>query len=178
MRDEDFRRLELINVKCDVLIDEEEYEKLFKIITLGDNDSEEELRRELGDKPVSEKCYAYLLKISKESKPRLSVKDNHRPARTLDLTADEFKLWLPLFFAKAVRAYLSKNGSDNAMACLDDVLMYLHDKLPAFRENNDHQNVLLQHLYFQELRNLSMKMRHLRQQFSVAPVRYLVTPVC
>jgi DHA1 family multidrug resistance protein-like MFS transporter len=28
------------------------------------------------------------------------------------------------------------------------------------------------------LRNLSMRMRHLRQQFSVAPVRYLVTPVC
>ena len=27
-------------------------------------------------------------------------------------------------------------------------------------------------------RNLSMKMRHLRQQFSVAPVRYLATPVC
>jgi len=27
-------------------------------------------------------------------------------------------------------------------------------------------------------RNLSMEMRHLRQQFSVAPVRYLVTPVC
>jgi hypothetical protein len=27
-------------------------------------------------------------------------------------------------------------------------------------------------------RNLSMRMRHLRQQFSVAPVRYLVTPVC
>jgi len=28
------------------------------------------------------------------------------------------------------------------------------------------------------LRNLSMKMRHLQQQFTVAPVRYLVTPVC
>jgi len=27
-------------------------------------------------------------------------------------------------------------------------------------------------------RNLSMKMRHLQQQFTVAPVRYLVTPVC
>ena len=27
-------------------------------------------------------------------------------------------------------------------------------------------------------RNLSMKMRHLQQQFSVAPDRYLVTPVC
>ena len=27
-------------------------------------------------------------------------------------------------------------------------------------------------------RNLSMKMRHLRQQFSVAPDRHLVTPVC
>ena len=28
------------------------------------------------------------------------------------------------------------------------------------------------------VRNLSMKMRHLQQQFTVAPVRYLVTPVC
>jgi phosphatidylserine/phosphatidylglycerophosphate/cardiolipin synthase-like enzyme len=27
-------------------------------------------------------------------------------------------------------------------------------------------------------RNLSMKMRHLRQQFNVAPVRYLLTPAC
>ncbi len=27
-------------------------------------------------------------------------------------------------------------------------------------------------------RNLSMKMRHLQQQFSVAPDRYLVAPVC
>ena len=29
-----------------------------------------------------------------------------------------------------------------------------------------------------KVRNLSMKMRHLQQQFTVAPVRYLVTPVC
>ena len=34
-----------------------------------------------------------------------------------------------------------------------------------------------QGLYLGE-RNLSMRMRHLRQQFSVAPDRYLVTPVC
>jgi hypothetical protein len=33
-------------------------------------------------------------------------------------------------------------------------------------------------LQLEEFRNLSMKMRHLRQQFGVAPVRYLVMLVC
>lgn len=150
MEDEDFRRLELINVKCDVLIDDEDYEKVFRIIRLGGEEADKELARELGDKPASKQCNTYLLKISDTgSKPQLSVKDNHSPASSHNFTADQLGLWLPLFFAKAVRAYLSKNGSDDAMACLDDVLMYLHHHLPAFPKSNE--DVILQHLYFQEL---------------------------
>ena len=152
MNDADFKKLELINVKCDVLIDDEEYENVFEIINLRGKNAREELEKKLKDKPLSVQCNDYLLKISDpKSKPPLSVKNNHPPAHILDLTTDEFKLWLPLFFAKAIRAYLSKNGSDDAMACLDCVLMYLHHHLPAFPKNDDHQNILLQHLYFQEL---------------------------
>ena len=38
--------------------------------------------------------------------------------------------------------------------------------------------VILPEFFSVAQRNLSMKMRHLQQQFTVAPVRYLVTPVC
>ncbi len=37
---------------------------------------------------------------------------------------------------------------------------------------------LIRLLPLSDIRNLSMKMRHLQQQFSVAPDRYLVAPVC
>lgn len=143
MNDAEFRSLELINVKCDVLIDEEDYEKVFEIITLGNKKTKYTLNEELGKNPSSKRCNAYLLKIcNPKNLPEVSVDG-------LNLTDKKFRLWLPLFLAKAVRAYISKNGSDTAMACLDDVLMYLHRHLPTFPKSG--QDFLLQHLYFQEL---------------------------
>mgnify|MGYP001308160105 CR=1 FL=1 len=148
-----FRQLELINVKCDVYIDDEEYEKVFDIIKLGKNKSiEGELKRELGDESVPEKelkdkCNKYLLKKkSPKIMTRLFVED-------IDLAAKDYKPWLPLFRAKAVRAYLSRDGRDVAMTGLDDILMYLHHNLPVFQKNDDQKNnaLILQHLYFQEL---------------------------
>ena len=64
----------------------------------------------------------------------------------------------------------------------------LREKMkPAARKKAaEKTKILLDAMPLQELRharnlsqrNLSMKMRHLRQQFSVAPDRYLVAPVC
>ena len=64
MNDADFKKLELINVKCDVLIDDEEYENVFEIINLRGKNAREELEKKLKDKPLSVQCNDYLLKIS------------------------------------------------------------------------------------------------------------------
>ena len=50
--------------------------------------------------------------------------------------------------------------------------------LSVITESFNIQNVACEYRPGNNIRNLSMKMRHSRQQFSVAPDRFLEAPVC
>ena len=127
---------EFFNIQLDVWIDEEEYQHIYNNIDLvGELQSrvDEFFKNE---PPKADGFNKLLAKVS----PITSIKIDGKNEEVINE-------WQPLFWAKYLRARIMEDGSDDATKLLDDLVMYLQRKLPP----PDKNNLLLQHLYLQEL---------------------------
>jgi len=135
---EDFQKLELLNVKIDVWIDEEDYHNIYDCIKFKTSSIPGKIDRGLFES-------IFIGKKGKELKPEQSI-----------LNIGSYKIektnikWGALFFAKYLRAKIMQQGTDSHMKHLDELIVYLQRKLPYTYPQNDYE-IILQHLYFQEL---------------------------
>lgn len=142
--DKTFRDLELLNVKIDVWIDEEENEEIYKCIKL---DPESDVTRAIEEAFLDSSKFKpiFIDEKGNENNPENAIQcigGIHNPEKKNE--------WKRLFLAKYLRAKIMEDGTDDYTKYLDDLVIYLQRKLPYQSPQSD-QDVILQHLYFQEL---------------------------
>lgn len=151
------KALELLNVKLDVWIDEEEYEKVYKSLDLNQANTillridETIMSSTTGDGSKTKSIRNDLQSFLKSSPSDLLIIKDYEPAERT-FTNKEMRLWEPLYFAKRLRARVMQNGSDDYISLLDDILVYLYKGLSLsvlFPINQE--EYVIHHLYFQEL---------------------------
>lgn len=140
-----FIALELLNVKIDVWIDEEDYDEVYNCITLDiksqvKTDIEEAFRDSSKFKSI------FINEKGKDNNPQNAI-------QSTDINnAEKKEKWKPLFFSKYLRARIQENGTDDYTKHLDDLVIYLQRNLPyQFPQEDQDEELILQHLYFQEL---------------------------
>lgn len=148
------KRFELLNVQLDIWIDEEQYSKVYNSLIL-------KLETELASKvdcviEAAERGSNQDLKAVRLLFQQILSENPSHPLTIVELETGQ-KIptkkatdWQPLFLAKRFRARVMENGSDNCMALLDDIVLFLQKNLPALYPKTVEGKVLRQ-LYFQEL---------------------------
>ncbi len=145
-----FHDLELLNVKIDTWIDDEEYRSIWDHIIID----ETKVCESISNFRVNNEQFSSIFKkddpknsenLIEKINPEHAIQDINR---SLD-QGDNWK-WKSLFFAKYLRAIIQENGTDDYTKHLDDLVIYLQRKLPYQSPLTD-QECVLQHLYFQEL---------------------------
>ncbi len=144
MTNEDFQELELLNVKVDVWIDEEEYEKLYDCIAI-EKTLKEKINKVFCGEQDFQSIFININDDNKEEYPEQSIQD----IGSCKIETTNIK-WRRLFFAKYLRAKIMQQGTDSYMKHLDELIVYLQRKLPYPYPQTNHE-IILQHLYFQEL---------------------------
>lgn len=151
---ESTKALELLNVKLDVWIDDEQYDKVYLSLELR---ASGKLAQKV-DSPIKEATAGTRLNLKRvksslqdmlggSNSIELTIKDVEAERK---FTAKETKGWQSLFLAKRLRARVMENGSDGCMGLLDDMVLFLQKTVPNWFPRTDTER-LLQHLYFQEL---------------------------
>jgi len=138
-----FRELELLNVKIDVWIDEEEFDKI---------------ENELSFKKLNDINNFFDLDNSKSKKkinsPEKFIKflqDSEKLRQFYDFgKIINYKEWIPLLWAKFLRAKVKEADNDKFTKLLDYLVVYLLKSIPYVSSSDEDQQILL-HLYFQEL---------------------------
>ncbi|MBW1699656.1 MAG: hypothetical protein JRK26_23015, partial [Deltaproteobacteria bacterium] len=155
--DKSFRDLELLNVKIDVWIDEEEYDSIDNSLKLTDpavtalikkifpEDNREDDTK-IGKKELDSLFSDLFGKVENSAEDLITISKN---GEKLGLSKQN-RNWVPLFFAKYIRAKILKNGTDDYTKHLEDLVIYLQRKLPH-QFPKIYRQLITQHLYFQEL---------------------------
>ncbi|MCG2778334.1 MAG: MBL fold metallo-hydrolase [Desulfobacterales bacterium] len=155
--DKSFRDLELLNVKIDVWVDEEDYDcvgntlkptdsevaALIEKIFLKDNRGDDS---KIGEKKLDSLFSDLFGKIENSAENLITISEN---GEEIGLSKKN-RRWAPLFFAKYLRAKIQKNGTDNYTKHLVELVTYLQRNIP-YQSTKDDQELILQHLYLQEL---------------------------
>jgi len=141
--DKTFKDLELLNVKIDVWIDEEEYKEIYEHITV---DIKSNVKTAIEDAFHNSSKFKSIFvgENGKDKNPQNAIQNNYIN------NAEEGDKWKPLFFSKYLRAKIQENGTDAYTKCLDELVTFLQRMLPYQSPQSD-QQVILQHLYYQEL---------------------------
>ena len=157
-----FRLLESLNVKIDIWIDDEDYKHINEAIKFIDSEVEKQIIKIFPDDNKSNgiiiteeselnKLFRELfLKLENHEKPSKFIKIPYGQNEDNSNLLEGNDLWIPLFFAKYLRAKIQENGTDDYTKHLDKLVTYLQRKLPYQSPEND-QEVILQHIYYQEL---------------------------
>lgn len=147
MADPKFHDLELLNINIDIWIDDEDYKKVYKSIQLN---SESLIDRRIKNFSRDSDIFPPSFKIGKNPEQAIQHIKNHNNEVLISGKANNN--WKPLFFAKYLRAKIQENGTDNYTKHLGDLVIYLQRKLPYQSPKKDEEEeLILQHLYFQEL---------------------------
>ncbi len=158
-----FRDLELLNVKIDVWIDDEEYDQIFQDINVNNENVIKGLVKEFIQPPDHKK------KEKEPSEDKNKEKDTDNETKHIENFSkknihkdwqktlsdypkkEDIIFWKRLFITKYLRAKIMQNGEDKITKLLDDLVVYLQRKLPYPSTKDDDEQTILQHIYFEEL---------------------------
>jgi|GEM_PF-995777 len=147
-----FHDMERLNIEFDILIDAEEYEKLYKSIILEDAASKgiKNFFADNGSHIYSNDDEDLASLLEKPETIVESYKRENKDDTEIPFNPDDKNEWDPLFLAKYLRAKILDKGTDNYTKYLDDLVTYLQRKLPYLSPKTTKESIL-QSLYFQEL---------------------------
>ncbi|MBW1993920.1 MAG: hypothetical protein JRI77_05655 [Deltaproteobacteria bacterium] len=155
--DKSFRDLELLNVKIDVWIDEEEYDSVANTLKPAESGSTgliEKIFREntdgddtkIGEKELDGLFKELFNNLNNPSENLIRISENGEEVAL----PKKNRNWAPLFFAKYIRAKILQKGTDDYTQHLEDLVIYLQRNLPH-QFPKIYKHLITQHLYFQEL---------------------------
>lgn len=135
----DFEKLERINCQIDVWIDEEEYDKINKVLVGHPTWDSKLTNAFLNATCTFNKDQEWFDLLNGSTEP---------PIRAVKITKkDEIKLidkrdWSFFFGAKLIRSKIQQKGTDCYLQRLDQVINYLEQRLPIISSNNLQSNKL------------------------------------
>jgi ribonuclease BN (tRNA processing enzyme) len=142
-----FKEFELFNIQLDIWIDDEEYKKIYNCI---------DLKKECKSK--TERFFKNISNEKERDKAFQKILSAESPIKSIEIIrnkkVEHLDFWEKLFWAKYLRVRIMENGSDDYMALLDDLVLYLQHNLPYIDSDIDRDKKymeLIQHIYLQEL---------------------------
>lgn len=141
--------LETWNIIYDILIDEEEYDKIE--INL-DPDNLNNVWKDLNNAEYQQrgKVINILNNVNINTNNNLIL--NKNPYYACYFTPNIILLWKYLFIAKKARSILQKNGASEALNAMDDIAEYLLSKLPlTFNADSGEESTKMRIIYYNEI---------------------------